>query len=241
MAGTPLLPFELVNASLLLVSDHLQAPADFLLLRILTQRLKNAQDPRRAVLVSFNHDAQRWHALGLKSGVSLKQYIGAGALALLDASNATSAAGVWELLKGTLAAEPADSPGLLILDGLNVLAWTGLPQHELTRLLRALYAHCAAANIALVVRHHAVGPPAERDANLADPLLRLLLQLCAWHVEVLPLASGRSGAVSGEIALHPGLTASRGAAAIPRSKAVQYRLTDSGVVFFERGNAGNVL
>lgn len=168
MAGTPLLPFELVNASLLLVSDHLQAPADFLLLRILTQRLKNAaQDPRRAVLVSFNHDAQRWHALGLKSvrgpprvllavapaslrslqGVSLKQYIGAGALALLDASNATSAAGVWELLKGTLAAQPAgDSPGLLILDGLNVLAWTGLPQHELTRLLRALYAHCAAVS-----------------------------------------------------------------------------------------------
>jgi len=39
--------------------------------------------------------------------------------------------------------------------------------------------------------------------NAAEPdaLFQLLLQLCSYHVEVRPLASGRSGAVSGEVHL----------------------------------------
>lgn len=45
----------------------------------------------------------------------------------------------------------------------------------------------------LVVRHHIVTPPEP------DVLLQHLLQLCTYHIEVRPLASGRSGAVSGEV------------------------------------------
>jgi hypothetical protein len=48
---------------------------------------------------------------------------------------------------------------------------------------------------ALVVRHHIVTPPEP------DSLLQHLLQLCTYHIEVRPLASGRSGAVSGEVCI----------------------------------------
>ena len=45
----------------------------------------------------------------------------------------------------------------------------------------------------LIVRRH-IAVPGETDS-----LARSLLQLCAHHVEVLPLSSGRSGSVSGEV------------------------------------------
>jgi hypothetical protein len=32
-----------------------------------------------------------------------------------------------------------------------------------------------------------------------DSVLRMLLQLSAYHIEVLPLSSGKSGSVSGEV------------------------------------------
>ncbi|KZV82585.1 hypothetical protein EXIGLDRAFT_729486 [Exidia glandulosa HHB12029] len=250
MSGTPLLPLELYPGALVLVTDHLQAPSDFLLLRILAQRLKHAEASRSSVVVSFNHDTVRWQSLALKSGVNLKQHVDNGSLTLVDASQEDSdisAAALWTRIHPHIAADAAgpshskSKPGLVILDGLNVLEWIGVPQQDVARLLRAVYAHCSSAGIALVVRYHAVGQPSERDANLDNPLLRLLLQLCTFHLEALPLVSGRSGAVSGEVALHPGLLAPKSAAVVPRNKAVQYRLTDSGAVFFERGNAGNVL
>jgi hypothetical protein len=49
------------------------------------------------------------------------------------------------------------------------------------------------SNAALIIRHHVVKP------GEPDELLRLLLQLCAYHVDVRPLSSGKSGAVSGEV------------------------------------------
>lgn len=77
-------------------------------------------------------------------------------------------------------------------------------------------------------------------------------------MEVKPLLSGRSGAVSGEvssacqtkpflnslrqISFHPGPCVDESEfQSIPRSAAVQYRLTDTGAVFFERGTGGGVL
>lgn len=49
--------------------------------------------------------------------------------------------------------------------------------------------------------------------------------------------------VSGEIALHagPSTIGREGVKTIPRSAAIQYRLSDSGVIWFERGNATGVL
>ncbi|KAF8918655.1 hypothetical protein CPB85DRAFT_1280725 [Mucidula mucida] len=106
------------------------------------------------------------------------------------------------------------SPGaLVILDDVSTLEWTG------TR--------CSISQATLVIRHH----------------ITELLQLATYHVDVKPLSSGRSGAVSGEVALHlaPNASPNQSIKPIPRSRAVQYRLTDSGAVFFERGNSKGVL
>lgn len=145
------------------------------------------------------------------------------------------------------------------------------------------------------MRHHLLSP------EEPDELFRSLYQLCASYIEVRPLASGRSGAVSGEVSsllpiytsmvlfaalptpkpptvisapqtsypsvlrfpihgtsvvltslilqvsLYPGpsymLSASISSHShlIPRDKALQYRLTDTGATFFERGTGGAVL
>jgi hypothetical protein len=45
----------------------------------------------------------------------------------------------------------------------------------------------------LVIRYHIATP------DDFDSVLRILLQLSAYHIEVLPLSSGKSGAVSGEV------------------------------------------
>jgi hypothetical protein len=49
-------------------------------------------------------------------------------------------------------------------------------------------------NISLLIRYHIV------DSNVPDDLMRTcLLQLCAYHLDVRPLLSGKSGVVSGEV------------------------------------------
>lgn len=52
------------------------------------------------------------------------------------------------------------------------------------------------ANATLLVRHH-------RLSDEPDDLFRHLYQLCTYHLEVRGLASGRSGAVSGEVRRPP--------------------------------------
>ncbi|KAH7108431.1 hypothetical protein BKA62DRAFT_667295 [Auriculariales sp. MPI-PUGE-AT-0066] len=207
MSGTPLLPFELADSELLLVSDHLQAKADFLLVRIVAQRLKSPPDSRRTVLVSFHHDTARWNALAARTGVSLKVQAEEGNFTLLDAPPEASPIALWNLIEHhipilsentVISLKPV---GLLLLDGLNFWDWIGVPLVEMKRVLRAIHARCIAANVALVVTYHSVGGPGSEPRDLSnhqDPLYRLLLELNATHVEVLPLASGKSGAVSGE-------------------------------------------
>jgi hypothetical protein len=51
------------------------------------------------------------------------------------------------------------------------------------------------SNASLIIRHHVVTP------TEPDDLLRQLLQICTYHMDVRPLSSGRSGAVSGEVKL----------------------------------------
>ena len=104
-----------------------------------------------------------------------------------------------------------------------------------------------------MVRHHIL------NASEPDELFRHLLQLCTVHLEVRPLSSGRSTAVSGEVRIvirmdtTVGLTREQiashsGSAArkprcdlVPQSSAVQYRLTDGGCVFFEKGTSPGIL
>src|SRR5712671_4503391 len=48
-------------------------------------------------------------------------------------------------------------------------------------------------NVFSAIRYHIASP------DDLDSILRLLLQLATYHIEVLPLSSGRSGAISGEV------------------------------------------
>ena len=101
---------------------------------------------------------------------------------------------------------------LVIVDDLSSLVWIGVSTQEVSRFTRAICALCRKvralqysqqaaylnprqANVSLVLRHHVVTP------GELDDLLRLLLQLCTYRVEVFPLASGRSGSVSGQVCL----------------------------------------
>ncbi|KAL4078303.1 hypothetical protein V8B97DRAFT_1251666 [Scleroderma yunnanense] len=95
---------------------------------------------------------------------------------------------------------------------------------------------CTKSGSTLVIRHHIL------NASEPDTVFQLLLQLCSYHVEVRPLSSGRSGAVSGEICLHPGpSTGDPNLGSIPRTTALQYRLTDGGAIFFNKGTSEGVL
>jgi len=125
---------------------------------------------------------------------------------------------------------------MVILDDISSLEWTGVSSLDLIRFIRALRSLCLKSNASLIIRHHVVTP------TEPDDLLRQLLQICTYHMDVRPLSSGRSGAVSGEIALHAGPSVDfPDFVLIPRSAAVQYRLTDTGAVFFGRGTGGGVL
>ncbi|OSX65827.1 hypothetical protein POSPLADRAFT_1132164, partial [Postia placenta MAD-698-R-SB12] len=125
-----------------------------------------------------------------------------------------------------------DLQRLVILDDIATLEWIGIPVLELVRFARALCALCRKTNAALVLRHHVVTP------GEPDDLLRRLLQLCTYHMDVLPLSSGKSGSV----ALHAGSAAINAPfRLVPRHGAVHYKLSDAGAVFFDRGTGGGVL
>ncbi|KAK7470329.1 hypothetical protein VKT23_001759 [Stygiomarasmius scandens] len=135
------------------------------------------------------------------------------------------------------ATETSTEPTLVILDDITTLEWIGYSALATTRFCRALRALCLKKGVTFLVRHHLAMP------EEPGTLFRLLYQMCSYHIDVRPLSSGRSGAVSGEVALHagPSLPPSTSVKLIPRSVALQYRLTESGVVFFERGSSRGVL
>lgn len=107
---------------------------------------------------------------------------------------------------------------LVVLEDFSITEWAGYSTKEIGKFYRALAAFCAKVrrgyhqslplshfvfsfdlyyqrSISLVIRHHLLFP------EEPDDLFRLLYQLCASYIEVRPLASGRSGAVSGEVTL----------------------------------------
>ncbi|RDB27283.1 Elongator complex protein 6 [Hypsizygus marmoreus] len=235
-------PFNLPEGILLLITDELSSPADFLLHRHLASHIKEAKDGK-TVILSVSEDVGRWKAVAAKSNINVSQHLDSGGLIFLDVlsqvrssleAGQPSLRSLMDLVVPTLA--PSDSPLLVILDDISSLEWIGFSLLDITRFSRALYAKCRKANATLLIRHHNVTP------DEPDDLFRHLLQLCTYHMEVRSLASGRSGSVSGEIALHSGLSAiPRTVKLIPRSSAIQYRLTDNGAVFFGRGTGGGVL
>jgi len=143
---------------------------------------------------------------------------------------------VYDFVRDALGRLQGDGDIMVLLDDITSLEWIGFPLVDLVRFSRALRSLCFKSNASLIIRHHVVTP------DEPDDLLRHLLQICTYHMDVRPLSSGRSGAVSGEIALHAGSCVDNAEfRLISRNAAVQYRLTDSGAVFFDRGTGGGVL
>ncbi|KAF8576864.1 hypothetical protein K439DRAFT_1418643 [Ramaria rubella] len=286
---TPLVPglsFDTANSflpsasQLLLITDHLAAPADFILHRALALHLKHSNPKyqrHRAVLVSLASDFGHWRAIAAKSNVNLQQHMKAGSLAYVDGLSLSayrlptttpikegggyficpplfsasisepSLKGLYNVIAQSLwDTEAGVAEQIVILDDITLLEHIGAPIIIVTRFIRAIRVLCHRRSAALVIRAHAspsfnfggeTGMPFDSD------LLRALVDACQVHVEVRPLASGRSGAVSGEIAVHKGglATSGEGGEGRGRRAAVQYRLGDGGAVFFQRGMGAGVL
>ncbi|KAF8651917.1 hypothetical protein AX16_004562 [Volvariella volvacea WC 439] len=260
-------PFDLPEGTFLFVTDELASPGDFLLHRALLSHVKDTKG--RVFIFNVSGDVQRWKAIATRSNVNWQNQVDSGNITLFDVLNiiqlpppihfpsSISTPPNEMLLKPLydafiahlvqLAATTNDEQGetkldtdrplLVILDDVSVLEWMGITPNDVWKFLRALNARCLKLNATLIVRHHIVSEIPD------DPLFHNLLQLCDYHLEVRSLSSGRSGAVSGEVAVHagPATVVPRHIKLIPRSSALHYRLTDTGVVFFERGTGGAVL
>ncbi|KIP06994.1 hypothetical protein PHLGIDRAFT_30238 [Phlebiopsis gigantea 11061_1 CR5-6] len=231
---------------ILLVTDELASPADFILYRSLAAHFKGAagkSTSARCLVVSVSGNLAKWKAVLTKSNVNLTQLIASRSLVFLDVASthftpehdsaATSLRPIYDQIRGALL-EGEDT--LVILDDLSSLEWIGTPGIEVARFTRAVCALCRKSNVMLVLRQHVI------THGELDDLLRLLLQLCTYRVDVFPLSSGRSGSVSGQIALHLGAgRRETDFRPIPRSRALLYRLTDVSSIFFERGTGAGVL
>ncbi|KAI5122584.1 hypothetical protein M0805_004800 [Coniferiporia weirii] len=231
---------------LLLVTDRLAAPAEFIVLSILASHLRRSQN-RKCILVSFSQAFSHWKSIAtrLNPSTNLLSHSSDGSFTFLDGFPDLSLSAatlrplydrICQALEGCDTTSD-DGPNMIILDGLSLLQWSGMPIVEIKRFVRALRAICVKHQTTLVVSQHLT------SSDELDELTRSLLHQCMLHLEVLPLASGRSGAISGEIALHRGplLKDCNIVDAIGRSLAVQYRLGDTGALYFGRGTSAGVL
>ena len=118
--------------------------------------------------------------------------------------------------------ESSKDPYLVILDDITSLNWIGFSLLDVERFARALVAKCRQVRrgkpiypavlsflhptqsltlaflypqheATLIIRHHLTTP------GDPDEVFRHLHKLCTYHLEVRALATGRSGAVSGEV------------------------------------------
>ncbi|KAL1673731.1 hypothetical protein EV122DRAFT_222053, partial [Schizophyllum commune] len=239
-------PFELPEEVCLILTDELASPADFYLYSTVSQRLKSG---RRVLVVSAADDLARWKAVAGKSGVNLAQHSASKAFEYYDVSaeldrilESVDQDGVpplralYDAIVDRLALQEA--PSLIILDALSELLWLGLPEKDARLFVRALRALCLKNHTGLIIRLHKTADGEH------DELLAFLTQLCHFRLDVCPLASGRSGLVSGEIVLRRGASCfvqHMHVKTIPRSSALQYRLSDYSAMYFEKGTDRAVL
>ncbi|KAL4257389.1 ELP6 family protein [Pleurotus pulmonarius] len=234
-------PFDLPNKSTLLVTDELFSPADFI---IHSQFASQAKNPSyKCLIVSMLPDVSRWKAIGAKSNLNIAEKVASGSIAFIDVSplirpsrDGTSLSRLHDLFDAVssnlLRFDSKDSD--VILDGISSLQWMGISSLDIIRFYRAIRSLCRKFDSTLFIRHHVVTPAQP------DDVFRTLLQLCTYHIDVRPLASGRSGSVSGEITLHLG-PSTRATQGPQGNRRWQYRLSDNSAVYFERGMAGGIL
>ncbi|KAJ7207291.1 hypothetical protein B0H12DRAFT_1158977 [Mycena haematopus] len=247
-------PFDLPSGILLLVTDQLSSPADFVLHRGLIDHLKGAnfENPKKAIVLSVSQGLTRWTAIAAKSNMHLDQKISSGAFIFVDVlervspPDTDSSAPILRPILDAVISVLEQSNGadvLVVVDDLATLDWIGFSVLDITRFCRALAAACRKANATLLIRQHVL--TSSTAEPMLDDLFRALHQMCTYHMDVLPLASGRSGAVSGQvkrlIAYERIWTPQDGVRLLGRRSALQYKLTDTGAVFFERGTGAGVL
>lgn len=240
-------PSDLViGAGFVLMTDELPAPADFLLHRFLHVLIREAKQSN-CIFLSVSEDFDRIKTVASKASLNLVQNAKFKFVDVIKASEAspekatggadTRLYSIINLLSLHIGAtKAAEEQTLVILDDIASLEWIGFSTLDLFRFARALKALCLKSGATLVIRHHIL------DVSEPGHLFRLLLQLCSYHIEVCPLASGRSGAVSGELCLHSGPCKSEFKnRLLSRTSALQYRLTDGGAMFFNKGTSEGVL
>ncbi|TFK71463.1 hypothetical protein BDN72DRAFT_764866 [Pluteus cervinus] len=251
------------DGGVILVTDELASPADYLLHKCLGDFLKGPASTSRhglsalpgkdsnsqVVVVPVSEGLFRWKAIASRSNLNWDQMVGAGRIKIVEVSISFAPQVLKSLFESLVSMldSSQDPPGqrvLVILDDISTFQWVGFESLDIQRFLRALKALCTKTKATLVIRHHLVS----REDNHGDELFGFLTQICSYHIDVRALSSGRSGAVSGEIAVYAGpstVIASQemdlGVRLIQPGSALQYRLTDTGAVFFEKGTSGGVL
>ncbi|KAF8882007.1 hypothetical protein BD779DRAFT_1675187 [Infundibulicybe gibba] len=177
---TMLPPFNLPEGILLLITDELPSPADFLLHQSLINHFKESKQPE-AIVLSVSNDSSKWKTVAAKNNLNLSNHLLSKSLTLVD----------------ILAADPRTeinaSQRLVLLDDTASLEWIGFTALDIQNFCRALSALCKKTDTTLIIRHHVVTP------DVPDDLFRHLNQLCTYHIDVKPLSSGRSGSVHGEV------------------------------------------
>lgn len=228
-----------------MVTDQILSPADFQLHRMLASHFKDNKNAIGYVL-SVSESYSRWKAIASRANVNIETLVQSQSLRFLDlVPDLRSSTSPQESLRSSIRElrsllqqqrHDVTGPSLVILDDISSLEWIGYPTDDLSQFCRALVALARKYNSPLVIRHHIT------TADAPDDLYRLLLQLCTYHIDVRPLSTGRSGAVSGEISLQSGPSnAATRVKTIPGHRAVQYRLTDTAAVYFEKGTGQVVL
>ncbi|KAF9500318.1 hypothetical protein BDN71DRAFT_1382349 [Pleurotus eryngii] len=234
-----LTPFDLPNRSTLLVTDELFSPADFIMHSHVAAQAKDRS--YRCLIVSILPDVSRWKAIAAKSNVNIAEKVTSGSITFIDVlplirpSRGEDISRLHDLFDAVSSnLSRFNSNPDVILDGVSSLQWMGIPSLDVVRFCRAVRGLCRKSGSTLLIRHHVV------TRTQPDDVFQMLLQLCTYYVDVRPLASGRSGAVSGEITLYFG-PSTHSIQGVQGNRRLQYRLSDNSAVFFERGMAGGIL
>ncbi|KAG8921311.1 hypothetical protein FRC01_000317 [Tulasnella sp. 417] len=226
---------------LLLITDDLVSPADFLLSGAVNMFFKEHKTGRVVVVSSL--DEAHWKAVSQKLGLSLAPHLASNAFELLDPSKFLGSS---PDTQGTLrrlydevhqrilrTADASTTPQLLIIDDISILEWISTEPTAVIRFIRAVRHITTSSSTGVIIRYHSTLP------TNPTPVLQHLMETCHHHVSVKSLTSGRSGAVSGEVA-GPVLE-DINFTARPRAEALHYRVDASGFKFFDRGTGGGVL
>jgi len=232
---------------IVLVTDHVDSPASFLLVRAAVLVLKrpkvqSSSQKTRCVFITFTQDVEHWKTIMDKQNVNCAKAIEQRNLVFLDLlswwrkdvalSTPDNLLGeCYRLLQQELAnGDIGDT--LVLIDDLAHLEWVGIEEHQLINFLRAFRSLLHKTRGSLIALYHTLST----ESPISNPH-RYLLETCTAHIGCRPLSSGRSGAVSGEMYVRSGPEAWPGEVIVPPQRIMHYRCTDTGAVVSERGTS----